>query len=250
MSIDYQVSDGIAYVRICRPEKANAINLPMRFDLIRAWQQARQDPAVRVLVVAGTGPYFSAGKDLKEALTDEEKASDPHTKVYTELLRVEKPVIASINGICYAQGAGLALLSDIRIASENATFGWPQIKRGIGSVSGPALLSRMIPRNIALQYLFTGDSFDVDEAVKWGIVNHAVPESELDSHVDDFARKLAAKPPLALRAIKDATVRAQQLSQLEAVEMATAVTATIVDSEDAVEGRTAFREKRSAAWEL
>lgn len=249
MVLDYRVENHVAYVTLNRPEKMNAQNREMRIKLVEAWNNARTDADVWAVIVTGEGKAFSAGHDLGEDLTPEEKATDPGTPiVYESLMELDKPVIAAINGVCLAQGAGLALLTDIRIAADHVEFGWPQVRRGIGSVSGPAILARVIPRNIAYEYLFTGDFFTAQRALELGIVNHVVPADEVMAKAEEIVAKLRRNAPLALRGIKQAAIRTEVVDQAEAFRIGSMQTALLRFTNDAKEGVAAFREKREPNW--
>lgn len=249
MALDYKVENHIAYITLNRPEKMNAQNREMRIKMVEAWHNARTDPEVWAVIITGAGKAFSAGHDLGEDLTPEEKASDPGTPpVYEGLMELDKPVISAINGVCLAQGAGIALLTDIRIAADHVEFGWPQVRRGIGSVSGPAILARAIPRNIAYEYLFTGEFFSADKALELGLLNHVVPADQVLAKAEEIADKIRKNAPLALRGIKQATIRTETLAQADAFRVGSMQTALLRHTNDAKEGVAAFREKREPSW--
>ena len=137
------------------------------------------NPEVRCAIVTGNGRAFSTGHDLV-AMANARANEGPSTgDLYVVQANIWKPIIAAINGICLAQGCGIALGSDIRVASSEAQFGWPQAKRGLASVSGPALLSHVVPRNIAFEFLFTGDFVDAQRALDLMLVNYVVPPEEV-----------------------------------------------------------------------
>ncbi len=145
----YEIKEGIAYITMNRPEKLNAIDPPMRQLLWDSFQDVKNNPEVRCAIVTGAGRAFSTGHDLVAMASASANEGPTTGDLYVVQSQIFKPIIAAINGICMAQGCGIALGSDIRIASSGAQFGWPQAKRGISSVSGPALLSQVVPRNIA-----------------------------------------------------------------------------------------------------
>ena len=159
-----------------------------------------------------------------------------------------KPIIAAINGVCLAQGCGIALGSDIRIASTGAQFGWPQAKRGISSVSGPALLSQVVPRNVAFEFLFTGEFVDAQKALELMLVNYVVPPEEVMPRAEEMARKITANAPLALAAIKEASIRGSEMGLEDRVAFAQKKRDEVLATEDAQEGVRAFAEKRSPVW--
>jgi enoyl-CoA hydratase/carnithine racemase len=245
----FEVRDRVAVVTLNRPDKMNAMNVAMRVGLVETWRRIAEDRAVWAVVLTGAGKAFCAGHDLVEKPSAEEKLADPGTAaVYGGLWELEKPVIAAINGICLAQGAGLALLTDIRIAADHVQFGWPQARRGIGSVSGPTMLTRMIPRNLAFEYLFTGESFDAARAKELSLVNHVLPADEVLPRAIELAATICQNAPLAVSSIKRDTIQTAGMGQVEAFRVVSMSTALLRQTDDAQEGMAAFREKRAPAW--
>ena len=244
----YEIEDGIAYITMNRPEKLNAINPEMRQMLWDAFQDVSDNPEVRCAIVTGKGRAFSTGHDLV-AMAEARANEGPSTgDLYVVQSNIWKPIISAINGICLAQGCGIALGSDIRIASTEAQFGWPQAKRGISSVSGPALLSQVVPRNIAFEFLFTGDFVDAQKALELRLVNYVVPPEEVMPRAQEMARKITANAPLALAAIKEASLKGAEMSLAERVDFAQKKRDEVLATEDAQEGVTAFAEKRAPVW--
>ena len=244
----YEIRDGIAYITLNRPEKLNAIDPPMRQLLWDAFQDVKNNPEVRCALVTGNGRAFSTGHDLV-AMANSRANEGPSTgDLYIVQSQIWKPIIAAINGICLAQGCGIALGSDIRVASTEAQFGWPQAKRGISSVSGPALLSQVVPRNIAFEFLFTGDFVDAQKALELKLVNYVVPPEEVLPKAEELARKITANAPLSLAAIKEASIKGSEMGLEERVAFAQKKRNEVLESEDAKEGVTAFAEKRAPVW--
>ena len=168
--------------------------------------------------------------------------------MYVVQANIWKPIIAAINGICLAQGCGLALGSDIRIASTEAQFGWPQVKRGISSVSGPALLAQILPKNIAFEILFTGDFIDAKRAHELMLVNHVVAPEEVMPRAVEFAQKFVANAPLSIAAIKESSMMGASMDLERRVAYAQNKRDVILNTEDAAEGVKAFAEKRAPVW--
>ncbi|PKB68213.1 MAG: hypothetical protein BZY81_02560 [SAR202 cluster bacterium Io17-Chloro-G4] len=244
----YEIREGIAYITLNRPEKLNAIDPPMRQLLWDAFQDVKNNPEVRCALVTGNGRAFSTGHDLV-AMANARANEGPSTgDLYVVQSNIWKPIIAAINGICLAQGCGIALGSDIRVASSEAQFGWPQAKRGISSVSGPALLSQVVPRNIAFEFLFTGDFVDAQKALELMLVNYVVPPEEVLPKAEELARKITANAPLSIAAIKEASIKGSEMGLEDRVAFAQAKRNEVLDSEDAKEGVTAFAEKRAPVW--
>lgn len=244
----YEVKEGIAYITLNRPEKLNAINPEMRELLWDAFQDVRNNDEVRCAIVTGSGRAFSTGHDLV-AMANARANEGPSTgDLYVEQSKIWKPIISAINGVCLAQGCGIALGSDIRIASSLAQFGWPQAKRGISSVSGPALLSQVVPRNIAFEFLFTGEFVDAQRALALMLVNYVVAPEEVMPRAEEMARKITANAPLSLAAIKEASIKGSEMGLEERVAFAQKKRDEVLASDDAQEGVRAFAEKRAPVW--
>ena len=244
----YEVKEGIACITLNRPEKLNAINPEMRELLWDAFQDVRNNDEVRCAIVTGKGRAFSTGHDLVAMASARANEGPTTGDLYVEQSKIWKPIIAAINGVCLAQGCGIALGSDIRIASTEAQFGWPQAKRGISSVSGPALLSQVVPRNIAFEFLFTGDFVDAQKALELMLVNYVVPPEDVMPRAEEMARKITANAPLALAAIKEASIKGSEMGLEERVAFAQKKRDEVLASEDAQEGVKAFAEKRTPVW--
>jgi enoyl-CoA hydratase/carnithine racemase len=254
-TIIFEVKDRVAYMTLNRPEKLNAINNAMIGDLFDSFQEIKSNPDIWVAVVTGAGRAFSTGHDLVMGREEPEPASDAKPRGNTDNLyhfisTVYKPVIAAINGYALAQGGGLALLSDIRIAAENAQFGWPQVKRGIASMSGPTILASMIPLGSAFKFLFTGEFCDAHEAHRIGLVQEVVGEGKAAERAEEMARGIIENcAPLAVRSIKEAAMTGRSFPDFkERLENASKVNKQMTGSEDSVEGLKAFAEKRKPVF--
>ena len=245
----YEIKDGIAYITLNRPEKLNAIDPAMRQILWESFQDVKTNPEVRCAIVTGRGRAFSTGHDLVAMANDQANEGVTTGDLYVEQSKIFKPIISAINGICLAQGCGIALGSDIRIASTEARFGWPQAKRGISSVSGPALLSQVVPRNIAFEFLFTGEFVDAQKALELMLVNYVVAPEEVMPRAEEMARQITANAPLSLAAIKEASIKGAEMSLEERVAFAQQKRDEVLETEDAKEGVRAFAEKRAPVWQ-
>jgi|TARA_B100001750_G_C15423461_1_gene554200 enoyl-CoA hydratase/carnithine racemase len=244
----YEIKQGIAYITLNRPEKLNAIDPPMRQQLWDAFQDVDKNTEVRCAIVTGAGRAFSTGHDLVAMAAGGANEGPSTGDLYVVQSNIWKPIIAAINGICLAQGCGIALGSDIRIASSKAEFGWPQAKRGIASVSGPALLSQVVPRNIAFEFLFTGDFVDAEKALELMLVNYVVDPDQVMAKSEEIAQKITANAPLSLAAIKEASIKGSEMGLEERVKFAQDKRNEVLESEDAKEGVLAFAEKRAPIW--
>jgi len=247
----YEVRDRVAYITLNRPEKLNAIDPAMRDELWQTFHDFNDNPDAWIAVVTGAGRAFSVGHDLAAMAgrSDDLYATGISTEdLYVYQTQIFKPIIAAINGFCLAQGGGIALASDIRIASDKAQIGWPQAKRGIGSVSGPTMLAQRIPMNLAFEFLFTGDMIDAQRALELGLVNRVVPHEDLMSAVGEFVEKLLRNAPLPMRSMKEMAVRGQSMRLEDRVRMAGVFNRRIQRTEDAAEGLKAFAEKRTPVF--
>ena len=248
--VEYDTRDGVAYITLNRPEKLNAINLEMRDELFRVFRDFQANPDAWVAVVTGAGNAFCVGHDLQEmgGITAGETPGASIEDLYVLQAQIWKPILAAVNGYCLAQGGGIALACDIRIASDRAQFGWPQAKRGISSISGPAMLASRIPVNYALEFLFIGDFIDAQEAHRLHLVNKVVPHEELMSTVDGYVQKILQNAPLAISAIKEAAVKGQTMRLDERVELGGVMFKRVQQTADAKEGLRAFAEKRTPVF--
>jgi enoyl-CoA hydratase/carnithine racemase len=248
----FEVRDRIATIRMNRPEKLNAINNQMRAELFEAFEEVERNPDIWLAVITGTGRSFSVGHDLVSMAARAIPGGGPGERttddLYFYLSRFYKPVIAAINGICIAQGAGLALLSDIRIAADTAQFGWPQVKRGISSMSGPCLLTQQVPHNVAMEFLMTGDFVGAEDALRLNLINRVVPPDDVMSAAWAMAEKIRDNAPLAVRGIKEATLRGRGQDLGERLKIGRGIANRVEVSTDGKEGLAAFKEKRAPRW--
>lgn len=250
--VNYEIRDHVGWITMNRPDKLNAINGQMREELFEAFEDAERNNDVWVAVITGTGRAFSVGHDLVSMAARKIPGGDGKERttddLYLFISRICKPVLAAINGICMAQGGGLALLSDIRIAADTAQFAWPQVKRGISSMSGPTLLAKRLPFNIAMQLLMTGEPLSAPDALRHNLVNEVVPADQLMARTEALARQICGNAPLAIRAIKEAALIGTQMELEEHLKAARQISNRVEVSNDAKEGLLAFKEKRAPTW--
>lgn len=257
MTIRTETKDGVLTVTIDRPETRNALNGEMRERLIDVWQKFATDEEARVAILTGAGDKsFCAGADLKEigdyykSMTPIERREkgerEPGIGGLTRNLDPRKPVIAAINGHCLAGGLELALACDIRIAVPHATFGLPEVKRGIlPGAGGTQRLPRTVPFGIALEMILSGAAIDAEAALRWGLVSHVVAPEELLTEATRIAKLIAANGPLAVRAARDAAYQGITLPLYDALRLEQFHAEPLRQSEDAKEGVAAFVEKRT-----
>ena len=254
--VRFEEKNHIAYITINCPERMNALGQDVRKGLIDAFLKVRHEPSIRVAVITGAGDKaFSAGADLKEHKELNAKKpyrvgpdygaldEPPHSSAI--VIETYKPVIAAVNGYALAGGCELALACDIRIASENATFGLPEAKRGRGANFATVMLQYLIPRGMAMQMLFTGEAISAQDALRFGLVNQVVPLPELLPAATALAEKIAERACFAA-AHKRAVGEIYWLAAFLRFENGPGPSP--YESQDAREGAAAFTEKRSASW--
>lgn len=247
-AVRFEVSDHVGHITLDRPDKMNAINRALRQELWNAYQEVKQNSDIWAVVLTGEGKAFCAGKDLLEQPSPEDANIPSNDDIYLLQRHVYKPIIVAINGACLAQGAGFALLSDIRIMSENAKFGWPQVRRGISSVSGPTLFAREVPLAQAAKYILRGIPMTAQEALDLRVVNEVVPPDKLMETAYRYVEEIFEAAPTAVQGMKEAAVRAQELGLEDRIEMAREVADRVRLTNDAKEGILAFKEKRQPVW--
>jgi enoyl-CoA hydratase len=253
-NVIYQVVEHVARVTINRPERSNAISRAAQEHLIELFDEAANDPDVRVVVVTGAGERaFCAGADLKEL--DELARSDrpvatpmtgSHRNLFEAVLETYKPTIAALNGPAVAGGCELALACDLRVAAEHAYLGLPEAKRGMGANFASVLLPRLLPRAVALEMLYTGNPIDARTALAWGLYNRVVADDVLVA-ADYLARTIAANAPLTVRRYKEMAVKGWELSVPAALRLN--VGPDPYASRDREEGVRAYLERRPPHWE-
>ncbi|EGD43951.1 enoyl-CoA hydratase/isomerase family protein [Nocardioidaceae bacterium Broad-1] len=247
--VRYELEDGVAWVRMDRPEARNALNKRVRDGLHAAVKRFNSDEEAKVLVLTGEGSAFCAGGDLKEMA--ETALQVPPVDFVPQLGRtipVLKPTIAAVNGLALAGGFLLAQNCDLCVAGESARFGITEVKVGRGA-PWAAPLPWLIPPRAAMEILLTGDLVDAARAERLGLVNHVVPDADLHDFVQALARRIAENAPLSVQAGKQTARLVAELPLSEAYERAERIWEPVYLSRDAQEGPRAFREKRAPQWE-
>jgi enoyl-CoA hydratase len=247
----YEVRGRVAVVTVNRPEKRNALNQEVRAGLLAAFERARADAGVRVVLLTGSGDKaFIAGADISEfeGRTPVDQWRSMSTgPVFDAPERCPKPVIAALNGFCLGGGMEIALACDIRIASSAAKFGQPEVNLGIiPGGGGTQRLPRVAGLGAALRLILTGDMIDAAEALRLGIVSEVTEPADLMTRAMAIAETIASKSPVAVAAAKEATRAALSLPLEDGLRAERALFALCFSSEDKIEGVRAFLEKRPA----
>jgi enoyl-CoA hydratase len=253
-TLRFDVEDGVAWVRLARPEKLNAINPQMVSELAAVVASVRADPAIRAVVFIGTGRAFSAGADIA-ALADLSGSTrflrflESIQGVYDDIEALDRPTLAALNGLAYGGGCELAIACDLRIMAESGKLGVPEILIGmLPGGGGTQRLSRLLPPAIAKQMMFFGEPLDAAAAARHGIVNAVVPDEQVEATAREWARKLASSPPLALGAAKMLVRTAGNADLRTGLDAERHAVAFLYGSEDGREGVAAFLEKRAAKF--
>ena len=240
--------DRTLVITINRPEARNAFNLPVARGLSAAMDELDDSPELSVAIITGAGGNFSAGMDLKAFAAGELPYVEGRGIGFTER-PPRKPLIAAVEGYALAGGTEMVLATDLIVASREATFGIPEVKRGLVAGGGGLLrLPHRIPYQKAMELALTGESFTAEQAVEWGLVNKLTePGRALDGALE-LAGKITANGPLAVTATKEIIVKSAEWSRSEMWQKQNEIMGPVFGSRDAIEGATAFAEKRRPTW--
>jgi enoyl-CoA hydratase/carnithine racemase len=245
---------GVATITLNRPQARNALSLGMLKALRAELKALAADTSISVVIIAGAGPAFCAGHDLKEL------HSGGYDEIYVDLLFAEcaevmqaivnlpKPVIARVHGVATAAGAQLVASADLAFAAEDSRFATPGVNIGLFCSTPMVALSRNVSKKQAMQMLLSGDLIDAPTALRFGLVNELAPADKLEEVTAAYARKLASKSPLTLAIGKEAFYRQAELPLAEAYDYTRGVMAENLKAQDAREGIGAFLEKRPPVW--
>ncbi len=248
-SVLLERNEQVATILLNRPEKLNIINSEMVAGITEAATELARDDDVLVVVVRGAGERaFTAGVDVNEMRRLDAASARGHISRLHQAIRsireLEKVVIAAVNGYCFGGGFELALACDLRIATEDAKFGLPEIKVGIPSVIEAGLLPLLVNRGRALEMVFLGDNVTADEALKMGLVNRVVPAGRLDEAVKEYTDKLTGYSPTALRMQKRIAQRWVPADLEDAIAFSIDAFSRCFATREPAEAMTAFLEKR------
>jgi len=256
MGVLYEVTDRVATITLNRPEALNSLDPESLVELNDAFQRANADAEVRVVILTGTGAKaFCTGSDLKKTMPPKESFAEltfgrPKWLYPFAGMEIDKPTICAVNGYALAGGMELALACDIRIASTNAQFGQSEVRVGsIPAAGGTQRLPRMIGRSDAMMMMLTGNSISAEEALRIGLVSRIVPPGDLIAVAREIALRIAENAPLAVRAVKRLVGDGMDMPLFAAIQAEQFALGLLRDSEDRLEGRRAFQEKRKPNYQ-
>jgi enoyl-CoA hydratase len=253
-TLKFEKKDQIATITINRPEKLNALNMAVMGELREAFAYIQDDPEVRVVLLTGAGEKaFVAGADIAEL----NKNNPVEAKAYTHkgqavlnlIENLGKPVIACINGFALGGGCELAMACTMRLASENARIGQPEVKLGIiAGYGGSQRLPRLVGKGLAMQQLLTGEPITAQEAWRIGLVNEVVSQADLLKRAEEIAKKIIANAPLAIQYTLEAVNHGMEMPLAEGLFLEATLFSIACATEDKKEGTSAFLEKRPAQF--
>lgn len=258
MPVHHEQRGPIALVTIDRPERRNALDAECYTQLATAWRTIASTPSVRVAVVTGVADAFCAGSDLGDFIpgvvdqarsgADDNTAADGAFAVLRDVT-FPKPIVAAVNGPCLASGMEMLLATDIRLAAPAATFGIPEVRRGLFSLGGSTVrLPRQIPMALAMEILLTGRQLTADEALHCGLINRVVERGDLLDRALSIAEMIAENSPTAVQATKLSVLEGLKVGMREAYDIEMRYGRPVFAGPDATEGPRAFIEKRAPEW--
>ena len=246
-------ADGVAWLTMNRPSARNALSMELMTAMDAALADIETDPAIRAVVIAGAGPGFCAGHDLREVRSDPSR--DAYDALFAlcgrlmqRIVALPKPVIARVHGIATAAGCQLVASADLAIAADTARFATPGVNIGLFCSTPMVALSRAVGRKAAMEMLLTGDPISAGRALEIGLVNRVVAEDALDAAVEDLAARIARGSPTAIAMGKRAFQRQADMDLPAAYDFAAGVMTENMLAHYAEEGIDAFLQKRPAVW--
>jgi enoyl-CoA hydratase len=241
----------IGIAQLNRPKVLNALNSETMIELLKAFEELDKDQSVNVIILTGGPNVFAAGADLKEMAqaTPVDLVLGRRFELWDRIRKISKPIIAAVSGYCLGGGNELVMSCDIIIASETATFGQPEVNVGImPGAGGTQRLTRAVGKYRSMEMILTGRSISAEEAFRIGLVNKIVPVESLMDEAKKIAREIASKPPISVRAAKEAIVRAQDTTLEVGLEFERRAFYLLFATEDGKEGMKAFLEKRKPVF--
>lgn len=250
----YEKKENIGLLTINRPDKLNAISNELTSELSQLLGEIENDEELRVLIITGAGDKaFVAGADIKELVDRDAKigrrVSRERQEIFSRIENLQIPVIGAVNGYALGGGLEIALACSIRVCSEKAQFGAPEVKLGIiPGDGGTQRLPRLVGLGRAMEMILTGDFIDAQEAYRIGLVNKVFPHEELMDGAMELAQRIASRPPLAVRYAKEAVNRSQGGDAVSGFALESYLHALACTTEDKKEGVSAFLEKRKGEF--
>jgi enoyl-CoA hydratase len=239
--------DAIGLVQLNRPEVLNALSQELFEEVLTALEGFDADPAIRCMILTGSGRAFSAGADIKQMarMSAVDQMASPAPARWERMRRIKKPLVAAVNGFALGGGCELMMCCDIIVAGETARFGQPEINIGIiPGAGGTQRLTRVVGKCKAMELILTGRQMSATEAEALGLVNRVVAPELVLEEARRMAREIAAKSPIAVRAAKECILKAQETSLAVGLDFERRMFALLFATEDKVEGMQAFLEKR------
>ena len=244
-----EVSDGVMTITINRPSAKNAVNKDVAEGIAAALDALDADDNTHVVILTGAGGTFCSGMDLKAFVTGETPYVAGRGFAGMVEKSTDKPMIAAVEGYALAGGCELAITCDLIVAADNAMFGIPEVKRGLAAAAGGLVrLPRQIPSRVAMEMALTGDFMSAERAMSVGLINQIAPAGEALAQAKALAAKIAENGPLAVKRSKQVIKESIDWSQDEMFANQQEITSAVFSSEDAIEGATAFAEKRKPNW--
>jgi len=241
----------VGIVQLNRPKVLNALNSELMTELVDALEELDRSQDIRVIILTGGPNVFAAGADLREMVetTPVELILGRRFELWDRIRRIAKPIIAAVTGFCLGGGNELAMNCDIILASETATFGQPEVNVGImPGAGGTQRLTRAVGKYKAMEMILTGNSISAEEAYRLGLVNRVVPRERVMEEARKVAKEIASKPPISIRAAKEAILRAQDTTLELGLEFERKAFFMLFATDDRKEGMKAFLEKRKPTF--
>ncbi|HMK98941.1 MAG TPA: enoyl-CoA hydratase-related protein [Acidimicrobiales bacterium] len=266
MPVHYELGDDhLVWITIDRPEAMNSLDMDHFAQLRRAWERFDQEDDAWLAIVTGVGRAFCTGADLKTYIPEITKLQkqivanqveeidgyrlDDGVKAVLRGVKIYKPIVAAVNGACVAGGMEMLGGCDIRVACPEAYFGVMEPKRGLFAGGGTTVrLPRQVPFPAAMEFLLCADKVPAEQALAFGLLNAVVPADQLRDKALEYARRITANGPFAVRKTKESVLRGLATNMSEAYKIESAIAGEVFSSEDAKEGPAAFAEKRPPRW--
>jgi enoyl-CoA hydratase len=249
--VEHERRGQVEILRFNRPEARNAISPEVSQAMAALLDAAAVDPGIRAVVITGTGPVFSAGADLKVVAKGGGGSIANAPGGFAGLVTRDfpKPLVAAVNGPALAGGFEIVLACDLVVAAESARFGIPEVQRGLMAAAGALIrLPKRVPLAIALELTMTGDPISAERALELGLVNRVVPTEEVLDTAVALADRIGENSPIAVRISRQLVREALDLTEAEAWKRNTELSLDVFSASDAIEGATAFAEKRPPVW--